>query len=123
MIKSSLDFALFILLGGYYDSMDVSLTPILDSLIVSNSYRFVLSALSYHIPKQVIRAARTTNQIHIAYRHISATISLIDKPCLLISLDFTRSNIRFLDVVGRVREKHFAAKDPGYFATLSRSGQ
>jgi len=43
MIKSSFDFALFILLGEYYDSMDVSLTHILDSLVVSNSYRFGLS--------------------------------------------------------------------------------
>ena len=40
MIKSSFAFALFILLGKYYDSTDVSLTPLLDSPLVSNSYRF-----------------------------------------------------------------------------------
>ena len=69
MIKSTFDFALFILLGEYYDSMDVSLTPILDSLVVSNSYRFGLSVNTYHIPHESDgQQAGITNQIHIVNR-------------------------------------------------------
>jgi|SRR5437870_4742918 len=69
MIKSFFDFALFILLGEYYDSMDVSLTPILDSLVVSNSYRFWLSVNTYHIPHESDgQQAGITNQIHIVNR-------------------------------------------------------
>src|SRR5438445_7526088 len=65
MIKSFFDFALFILLGEYYDSMDVSLTPILDSLVVSNSYRFCLSVNKYHIPHdKYVQQAGIIVQIH-----------------------------------------------------------
>ena len=65
-IKASFVFALFILLGNYYDSMDVSLTPLLDSLLVSNSYRFMLSIFQY-IPysktcQTVRQAAGTTSR-------------------------------------------------------------
>lgn len=68
LIKSSFDFALFILLGEYYDSMNVSLTPILDSHVVSNSYRFGLSVNTYHQPHESDgQQVGTTNQINIVY--------------------------------------------------------
>ena len=111
MIKSSFDFALFILLGEYYDSMNVSLTPILDSLVVSNSYRFGLSVNTYHIPHESDRQqVGTTNQINIVYWRPP---SPIDNPCLLAcllsSLDLIKSNVRLLDEVGRVGEKYFGS--------------
>ena len=58
--------------------MDVSFTPILDSLLLSKSYRFVLSVLSYQIPEQVRRAARIINQIHMQSRHILAPTPAVD---------------------------------------------
>jgi hypothetical protein len=90
MIKSSFAFALFILLGNYYGSMDVSFTPLLDSLLVSNSYRFMLSIFQY-IPysktcQTVRQAAGTTSRWR--KRSTGITTSLIDNPCLLSSLDF-----------------------------------
>jgi hypothetical protein len=86
MIKSSFAFALFILLGNYYGSMDVSFTPLLDSLLVSNSYRFMLSIFQYIPYSKTCQAAGTTSRWR--KRSTGITTSLIDNPCLLSSLDF-----------------------------------